>query len=293
LAEQVKGLLGTSHARQDEIQSVVGRIVHMRPLVPDGRFHMDHLNSLLAVKERGCELVEVTAGFKKQLYFWLTMLLACSDRCSIPSPVMRLPPWALECYTDAAGGSLAGMGRGVGGVIPEWGWWAWMPWTRELNSGKRRHNGMKVSRKLSALELLGPLLVVCCGADKLRGIPIRFWVDNAGACNIWKRGYSSSCSLATTIVKAVNTVAAAMGCQVDIIKIDRCSSPATVMADALSKGDFARFRRAPGGSEFADQPACVPMALLSWAARPAADDDLGEKILKELSRSCAVLGFNC
>jgi hypothetical protein len=110
LAEQVKAMLWAWEARQDEIQSVVGRIVHMKPLVPDGRFHMDQLNSLLAVKQRGRELVELTAGFKRQLHFWLTMLLACSDRCSIPAPLVHLPPWALDCFTDAAGGSLEGGG---------------------------------------------------------------------------------------------------------------------------------------------------------------------------------------
>ncbi len=293
LAKLVKALLGASVARQDTIQSIVGRIVHMKPLVPDGRFHMDHLNSLLAVGTKGCEKVELTAGFKRQLHFWLTMLVACSGRCSIPDPPSKLPPWALECFTDAAGGSLEGPGRGVGGVIPEWGWWIWMPWTRELNSEKRMHDGKKVSRKMSALELIGPLLVISCAADRLRGLPIRFWVDNAGACNIWKHGYSSTCGLATTIVKAISAVAAALGCQVDMEKVGRCSSPATEMADALSKGDFNRLRRTQGGQGFGMEPASDPCALLRWAAKPAPDDDLGNKILVELAGSMPVLVNNC
>jgi hypothetical protein len=83
LAEQVKGMMSAEKARQDAIQSVVGRIVHLKPLVPDGKFHMDHLNSLLAVEEKGAEMATLTPGFKRQLHFWLTMLIACSDRCSI------------------------------------------------------------------------------------------------------------------------------------------------------------------------------------------------------------------
>ncbi len=115
---------------------------------------------------------------------------------------------------------------------------------------------------MSALELVGPLLVLCCGADRLRGLAVRFWVDNAGACNIWRHGYSSSCSLSTTVVKAIAGVAAGLGCRVDLVKVGRCSSPATEMADALSKGDFDRFRNTQGGAEFSSQPESVPLALL-------------------------------
>ncbi len=167
-----------------------------------------------------------------------------------------------------------------------------MPWSRDLNSGKRTHDGMKVSRKLSALELMGPLLAICCAADRLRGWPIKFWVDNAGACNIWKHGYSATCKLLTTVVKAISTVAAALGCRVHIEKIGRCSTPEAEMADALSKGDFGRFRRIPGGKEYGPTPERVPIALLRWAARPKEDDDLGRKILVELAKEISVLGHN-
>jgi hypothetical protein len=286
-------MLGAEEARQDAIQSVVGRIVHMKPLIPDGRFHMDHLNSLLAVEERGSAKVALTARFKRQLHFWLTMLVACSDRCAIPAPPGRLAPWAVHCFTDAAGGSLGGAGRGVGGVVPELNWWTWMPWTRGLNSGKRTHEGKKVSRKMTALELIGPLLVLCSAADRLRGQPVKFWVDNAGACNVWRHGYSATCSLSTTLVKAIAAVAAALGCRVNLEKVARCSSPETIMADALSKGEFRRFRSTPGGETFDAAPGGVPKALLRWAAHPVDDDDLGGKILAELSREINVLGYNC
>ena len=70
---------------------------------------------------------------------------------------------------------------------------------------------------------------------------VRFWVDNSGACFIYKKGYSSSCPLSSAIVAAISCVAAGIGCTVDLEKITRCSNPQSVMADALSKADFARF----------------------------------------------------
>jgi hypothetical protein len=34
----------------------------MKALMPDGRFHIDHLNSLLGGRMKGCEIVELMAS---------------------------------------------------------------------------------------------------------------------------------------------------------------------------------------------------------------------------------------
>lgn len=46
LSTQIQALLYSESTRQDEIQSIVGRIIHVRPLVPQGRFYMNHLLAL-------------------------------------------------------------------------------------------------------------------------------------------------------------------------------------------------------------------------------------------------------
>ena len=61
---------------------------------------------------------------------------------------------------DAAGGTLEGPGRGVGAVIPAYGIWCYMPWTPAVNSGSWVVGGKKVSRKMAALELIGPLMAL-------------------------------------------------------------------------------------------------------------------------------------
>ena len=292
IGEQIGVMLEAREARQDEIQSIVGRIVNVRALVPDGRFHVHHLLSLVARSELGSDMVELTVGFKGQLHFWYVMLRACSGRASIPAPAERLPPWAVDCFTDAAGGTLEGPGRGVGAVVPGMGWWAYMPWSVAVNSGKWVTGGKKMSRKMAALELVGPLLAIVAGAEVLRGGPVRMWVDNSGSCSIWKHGYSGSCKISTTVVRAIAAVAAALGCKVDICKITRCSTSGAEMADAVSKADFGRFRRA-GGGELAAAPAVVPVELLRWAAAPVEDDDLGGRLLEDLAQRMMVLGRNC
>jgi len=203
MAAQIKDILGSERCKQREIQSVVGRIVHVRPLLADGRLHVDHLMRLQSLTMDGDDWVDLTPEFKRQLHFWLIMLLTCSKRCTIPAPY-HLPPWAVDCYTDAAGGSLEGAGRGVGAVIPDLDWWGFLPWTRDLNAGRLQCEGKKIARKMSALELLGPLLVLAAGARQVRGLELRIWVDNIGSCNIWRHGYSNTCQLSTTVVKASN-----------------------------------------------------------------------------------------
>ena len=155
-------------------------------------------------------------------------------------------------------------------------------------------DGRRFGKKLSALELVGPLAVVAAAPDLCRGQPVRVWVDNAGSVRIWEKGYSSSCDLCTTIVKAAASVAAALMCRLEVHKIRRCSTPGAVMADALSQGDFRRFRAAAAGAGVrpAAVPAVVPRALRRWLARPVPDDDLGQRILVELAATTPLLGYN-
>ena len=159
-------------------------------------------------------------------------------------------------------------------------------WSSEVNSGKWVTGRKKMSRKMSALELIGLLLSVTGAADMLRGQAVKIWVDNRGSCNIWKRGYSNSCRISTTLVAAV------LGCWVEICKITQCSDTGTEIADALSKADLGRFR-ATGCAAMDIAPGAVAKALLQWAARLVVDDDLADTLLKELLVTPLVLRYNC
>ena len=150
-----------------------------------------------------------------------------------------MPPWALNIFTDAAGGSGEAVGIGSGGVLNEQ--WFYVQWSDSINKGRCKVDGKKVGRKLAALELIGPLVSLVVFAESCRGRPVNIWVDNAGAVHIWQKGYSSWCQLSTTIVKALSTVAAALGCRVEIRKVTRCSGTGPKLADQLLKAEFTAF----------------------------------------------------
>ena len=163
-----------------------------------------------------------------------------------------------------------------------------------INQGRPAPGGRRLDRVMSALELVGPLAALCSAADRVRGLPVVFWVDNMGSVFIFQKGYSTSCDLSSTLVSAMADVAAGLGCRLQVKKVLRCSSPMASMADALSKADMARFwgiAHDHGGFGLPLAPLPLPRELLRWVQAPCRDFDLGRRLLVELAASGSVLGF--
>jgi hypothetical protein len=217
------------------------------------------------------------------------MLRTTDGLAGIPPPANRpLPASATEFYTDAAGGSMMSIGQGTGGIGPNF--WFMVPWGRKINSSMRAADGKQLRKKLSALELVGPLICLAAGAALCRGRHVRIWVDNAGSVAIWRKGYSSSCSLCTTLVSAIGRLAAALGAVVSIEKVTRRSDTGAILADELSKGRFSRFKeQLPPNWNIPLEPAAVPPAILQWIADPTPQPHLGDKILGQIRRTSTFL----
>ena len=294
LLHTIKNCLEVDFLRQDQIWSLSGKIINVKPLVPSGRFNINHIVKANAYSLYRSAMVPVTADMKRQLHFWFSMLQVCAGRGTLPDPDASLPPWAINVYTDAAGGSSSSVGHGAG-VVSEL-WWSFIPWSKAINLGHPSPSGRSLARVMSALELVGPLLAISGGYSFCKNSAVKIWVDNVGSVFIWKKGYSNSCPLSTTLVKAIAIVAAGLGCRVDIVKITRCSTPLASMADALSKGAFSRFwslANASSSLSLPSDPGWVPVSLLRWINAPSDDEGLGDKILFELAKKTSILGYNC
>ena len=217
------------------------------------------------------------------------MLQVCSGWVAIPDPDARLLAWSWDVYTDASGGGFGANGQrsgcGVGAVAS--GWWAYIPWSTTICRGPPGVDGRRLNRKMSALELVGPLLVIAAGYQLCRNRPVRIWVDNAGSVGIWRKGYITCCALSTCIVKAIAVLAAELGCWLEVVKITRCSNAGADMADALSKADFDRFWQldALSGMGCGIEQAYVPVSLLAWLEHPVPVEDLGQRIVADLRRA--------
>jgi hypothetical protein len=275
-----------------DIRSLVGKLIHVKPLVPGGRFNMDKIMAVYKEAAITDQPVHISSACRRQLRFWLLFLQVCSGWVDIPRPVGRATTGGLDAFTDAAGGTCEAIGRGTGGVLGNW--WYYIPWARRINAGGWKVDGKKVGRKLSALELAGPLIVVTAAHAICRGQSLNVWVDNIGAVQVYNKGYSRNCRLCTTIAKAAATVAAAIGCRLEVVKITRCSNTGAKMADDLSKARFKEFRAtaAAAGWKLATAPAAIPKALLRWLARPTPYDGLGAEILRELAQTTDIAGYS-
>ena len=100
-------------------------------------------------------------------------------------------------------------------------WWAYAKWGHNVNSGKRYRDGKKTSNKMSALELIPPLVALCSAGSFLRGKPLVFFVDNSGSVAMLNKGWSTSCMLCNTLIVAISQVAAALHCKAALRKIKR------------------------------------------------------------------------
>lgn len=270
-------------------ESLVGKIVHVKPLVPDARFHVSELQRAVGDIRREAKQQEL-AGVEEpiwvqktdlmvaQLHYWRVVLPACSGKIPIPNPRQGVPAMVDHFYTDAAGGSLSAPGQGLGGVGR--GWWSYLAWPRPINGDKRSVDGKRLGGKLSFLELLGPLLVVAAGVKVCGGRDVCIWVDNIGSVQIFKRGYSTTCSYSTCVARAIAVVAARISCRVYVEKITRCSTREAEAADALSKADFDRFAGCWRGP--LPEMSRPPKALMAWLNNPDTSAPLGELILRDL-----------
>ena len=291
LCQLLQAAIDSTVFNSKDMRSLAGKLIHIKPLVPAGRFNIEKIMAAYA-SAGTAESVIITPGCRRQLKFWLLFTQVCSGRVQIPKQPGRHKVGSLQAYTDAAGGSRETVGRGTGGVMDNW--WYYIPWQDRINAGNWKVDGKKVGRKLSALELAGPLIVVAAAHVLCRGQALTVWVDNAGSVQVYNKGYSRSCRLCTTIAKAAATVAAGIGCDLQVVKVTRCSSTGPILADSLSKAKFEHFRAAAAQAAWPLDtcPAAIPLTLLHWLAKPTPWDGLGHAILKEISAHVPIPGYS-
>jgi hypothetical protein len=91
---QLRTALSEDSLAQHEVWSLVGRILHYAPLIPDGRFNIVELIKAGSMSTDRNATVEMTADIRRQAYFWWVMLKTTTGLASIPSAT-RLPAWTL------------------------------------------------------------------------------------------------------------------------------------------------------------------------------------------------------
>ena len=275
-----------------QMMSINGKILNVVMLVPGGKYRIGYIIMAATCPPAAdkAAVVQLSPNCREQLYWWWLMLPVCFGKTPITRPDIILSPLAIMAYTDAAGGTLRKLGHGVGGILGN-DIWFYVPWPRWLNAGKVNSDGVKFDRKMTVLEMIGPLAVLVAEPDRVRNKHVEVFVDNQGAVSIFAKGYTTSCVYTYTIVLAIHEVAAALNCNLVITKIERCSNTGAIIADHLSKANFKSFYELMPGRK--TDPARLPLPLLQWINDPTEDTRLGQKMLRDMATRTLVLGYNC
>jgi hypothetical protein len=261
------------------IQSLTGKLVDVRSLVPGGRYNLLYFLRAVHKQERTAGGVEVGEKLKEQAQWWVQALIAANEHSLITHPDVQIPANAREAWTDAAGGTSSHMGAGLGVITPALHW-AYMPWPTWLNNGGCNSSGVKFANKLSCLEMLGPLVALCTEGERIMSEVLIVYVDNQGAVDIYRKGHSTTCVYTSTVAKACHDLAWSLGCTLVVQKVRRCSDGGSLIADMISKGDLAEFRKLVPNRRM---PAVIPVTLIDWIKDPVEDLHLGFRMAEELS----------
>lgn len=261
-----------------EMESLAGKLNAIRFLVHGGKYNVSQFYRCRDGVVRGTDLVASTGLLRQQAKWWRVSIQVARVYSPIVHPDGGMPANAKQAWSDAAGGSFGHIGPGLGVVYPATLSWAYLPWPTWLNQGRANSDGVIFTSKLTALELLGPLVAVCVAGEDGMSSTLRVHVDNSGSVGIFNSGHGT-CKYASTLAKAAFDVSTGMGITLKVCKIRRCSDKGSVLADAISKGDIKGARKLwPGMGRLVE----VPKAVIDWVKDPKEDFGLGQRILEEL-----------
>ena len=260
--------------------SIVGKIVDVATLVPQGRLNLGFL-----IKEGDSQIQKAmmmvpSPEARRQARWWIEHLQWACCRAEIVDPDRGISPLAVKAFTDASGGSYHSVGNGLGGVIPP-NIWFYFNWPENVQKNWKNVDGIGFRSKLTCLESLGALVAVCVGHSRIRNGALEVFVDNQGTVDIAGKGFSTSDPYSYTVVKAAFDVAFGLGAELKVTKVRRCSVVGAVLADKLSKAQFSGLKDLMPGMNL--DPEFVPREILKWVRDPFVDMDLGKAILREMA----------
>ena len=133
--------------------------------------------------------------------------------------------------------------------------------------------------------------MLVCAPEKVRKREVVVFVDNQGSVDCYRKGWSVTCDLMNTVLRALFLVQSSLLCKLWVTKVGRCSSRETVAADAVSKADW---KRLVSNMKEMDGVASrkVPESLLQWIRNPRPDRELGMKIVRDMGKRNEMMQYS-
>ena len=232
--------------RKKELQSLVGRLVHAARCVPAGRAFSRRLVELANTAAAPLHWLRITAEARADMRWWAAFLPSWNGTAPLMDP-RGADGGQPAFHTDSA---RSGMGAWSGSR-----WWAvsWPPGFVDA-----------AAPSMTYLEMI-PLLVACLvWGPSWRGCRVLVRSDNMGVVGSVARGWSGD-SRTMSLLRHLLFAAALQNFSLEVRFVPTHQDGP---ADALSRGDIARFRRLrPLASQHPDP---TPSGLSAYLAAPDA-----------------------
>ena len=282
-----------------ELQSVVGKLVHISQLCPplktftsEAIFLMrNHIQVLsdeqghITVRDRDKQTFHPTQDVSQDL---LMVAAVMADTYDHPLPIIDpdppIPLWATLIYPDASGNIGGQTSPALGILFPPQNLQHAAAFSLPFPTDFLLHsNGSGlVADTTSTLEALGLIIPLVVAPHRCIGKPLHISIDNVAVVFAFKKRRSND-RLAHTLIRAAYLVAGALGCQMYVSWVPRRSNTMTRIADDLTHTDFAS-TLALDRYAVTTTLQSFPPPISDWMRDPVQDRDLGHKIIAWMKR---------
>ena len=259
------------------LESLAGRINHYCKIIWNGEWERALLVGLTNTNMRKSRKISIKPWTREQAVWWRRSITMGTLGSNIPRAIIFHDISAINVHCDAASEDN---NSGMGGIIdinnkPVWVSMKWPSW---ITKGSKNQLGDTFNRKLTTLEGLGCLIMICSAPDLLKNSTIRIHCDNIGMIYAYKKR-RSTCGYVSSVSKAINDVALSLNSRIDLVKARRCSSKMEVVADLLSK---SKIKEAMELVELEEENRReVPTSITKWLMNPFPTRNLGWRIVEE------------
>ncbi|XP_060587839.1 uncharacterized protein LOC132743320 [Ruditapes philippinarum] len=224
-----------------DMQSLLGSLNFACRVIAPGRAFCRRLIDATIGVIKPHHKIRVSANMRKDLGLWLHFLQSYNGITLISDPIW-LSDNTLEIYTDSSGGVTGGYG------IYFAGHWSQGSWPSHWVIGG-------LTRDMTLLEFFPVVAAIVTWSNSFRNKKILFHIDNQAVIHI----ISSQTCKSERIMNLVRHLVLVMLTHNISIKATYIPSRKNVIADALSRSQWARFRQAAPEADW--QPTQIPSHL--------------------------------
>jgi len=282
--EDVHLAANAGHLDLKQMEQLHGRLDNFGQMAPFLQAFKRPLNDYLAAFQEDYDIIlPVPEEVIEDLRVWAAVAVSATKWQPIERALERPPVDSLTFVSDAAGGTGHELWAGVAslGLLENGGYWflcsgRWPPAILTEYDDK----GAALASKTTMLETVGLLLPFLTAADEVRGRNIVLGVDNMAVYFAWENRSSKGDQLASVLMRALHIVAAYLECRVFVEHVPRCSTPASRLADSLTRASSAT---ADSWNQVRGvRRERIPKELKKWLRAPTVDWQLGLKLVKDI-----------